>query len=194
MRFRPFEMERWQSLWENRVRYNLSESGVSPFTFDELMELTGANPAGTALGYGHTEGSPLLRERIAAMYLGSTPEDVLVTSGSAEANFVACWSLLEAGDRVVIVTPTYGQTPGLAASRGAEVVELPLVEPALNIAAEQVIEYTAYGEILTRHGNRGPAATPQAVFTCRPSATESRYEKRHLALYISCDAQWASLV
>ena len=29
MSFEPFAMERWQSTWENRVRYNLSESGVS---------------------------------------------------------------------------------------------------------------------------------------------------------------------
>jgi crotonobetainyl-CoA:carnitine CoA-transferase CaiB-like acyl-CoA transferase len=72
-------------------------------------------------------------------------------------------------------------------------VELPLVEPALNIAAEQVIEYTAYGELLTRHGNRGPFACPQAIFVCRPSARETRYEKRHLALAIASDAQWEAL-
>ena len=39
-----------------------------------------------------------------------------------------------------------------------QLVEVPLVEPALNIAAEQVIEYSAYGRVLTRSGNRGPAA------------------------------------
>ena len=42
-----------------------------------------------------------------------------------------------------------------------QLIELPLVEPALTLAAEQVIEYTAYGELLTASGNRGPYAAPQ---------------------------------
>ena len=73
-------------------------------------------------------------------------------------------------------------------------VESSLVEPALNIAAEQVIEWTAYGEFLTRDGNRGPVASPQAVFEAKPSQTETRYEKKHVALAIASDAQWAALV
>ncbi|MCL7967425.1 MAG: aminotransferase class I/II-fold pyridoxal phosphate-dependent enzyme [marine benthic group bacterium] len=168
MRFRPFEMERWQSLWENRVRYNLSESGVSPFSLSELSELTGADPAGTVLGYGHTEGSPLLRERIAALYPGATPEEVLVTSGSAEANFVACWSLIEAGGRVVIVTPTYGQTPGLAESLGAEVVELPLEEdrgwqPAPGAAASAIGPGTRLVVITNPNNPTGAVLTPSSM-------------------------------
>ncbi|MEM9177539.1 MAG: CoA transferase [Myxococcota bacterium] len=74
------------------------------------------------------------------------------------------------------------------------VVEVPLVEPALNMAAEQVIEWTAYGAFLGRRGNRGPVASPQAVFPTRPSATETRFEKRHVALAIETDAQWGALV
>ncbi len=73
-------------------------------------------------------------------------------------------------------------------------VEVPLVEPALNLAAEQVIEYTAYGVRLSRSGNRGPAAVPQAIFTCRPSSRETRYEKSHVALAVPDDACWQSLV
>ena len=121
----PFEMERWQSLWENRVRYNLSESGVAPFSLAELRELTGLDPSDTMLGYGHTEGSPLLRERIAALYPGATPDDVLVTCGSAEANFIACWQLVEPGDRVVIVTPTYGIAYELAVPNRTRLVDVP---------------------------------------------------------------------
>lgn len=143
----PFEMERWQSLWENRVRYNLSESGVAPFTLSELQDLTGLDPSDTSLGYGHTEGSPLLRERVAGLYPGATANDVLITSGSAEANFIACWRIVNPGDRVVIVTPTYGQAQGLAAGLGAEVVELPLEEslgwqPPPGAAAELIRDGT----------------------------------------------------
>ena len=74
------------------------------------------------------------------------------------------------------------------------VVEVPLVEPALNMAAEQVIEWTAYGEFLSRQANRGPVASPQAVFECQPSKRETRYEKKFLALSIVDEAHWSALV
>ena len=73
-------------------------------------------------------------------------------------------------------------------------VEVALVESALNLAAEQVIEWTAYGEFLTRRENRGPVASPQAVFECLPSKRETRYEKKFAALSIVTDAHWAALV
>lgn len=74
------------------------------------------------------------------------------------------------------------------------VVEVPLIEPALAVAAEQVIEYTAYGELLMRYGNRGPCASPQGIFHCRPSAREKRYEKSALAIAVATDDQWNALV
>ena len=64
----------------------------------------------------------------------------------------------------------------------------------LRIAGEQVIEWTAYGAFLTRRANRGPVASPQGVFRCRPSAREKRYEKRDVALAVATDAQWSALV
>jgi hypothetical protein len=164
----PFEMERWQSLWENQVRHNLSESGVAPFTLAELCDLTGQDPSDTSLGYGHTEGSPLLRERIAALYPGAGADDVLVTCGSAEANFVACWRLVEPGDRVVIVTPTYGQTPGLAEGLGAEVVELPLEEqrgwqPAPGAAAEAIRAGTRLVVVTNPNNPTGAVLSPASM-------------------------------
>ena len=38
MDIETFEMERIQSLWENRVRYNLTESGIHPYTTRELFD------------------------------------------------------------------------------------------------------------------------------------------------------------
>ena len=43
MPFVTFELERWQSTWENRVRFNLSESGVHPLTAGALLALAGAD-------------------------------------------------------------------------------------------------------------------------------------------------------
>ena len=124
MSFIPFDLERWQSTWENRVRYNLSETGVHPLSIQELLDLAGA-PARplleVRLGYSQSNGTDLLRSRIAALYPGVSPDQILVTTGSSEANFVVCWRLIEPGDKVAIMLPNYLQTWGLAQNFGAEV-------------------------------------------------------------------------
>lgn len=130
MSFQPFVMERWQSTWENRVRYNISESGVDPLTSAELLAMApgAASPLDLPLGYPQSNGTDPLRAAIAGLYPGATPAQVLVTSGSAEANYVNCWRLVEPGDRVAIVTPAYMQTWGLAKTFGASVQSIPLKE------------------------------------------------------------------
>jgi aspartate/methionine/tyrosine aminotransferase len=124
MTFVPFELERWQSAWETRVRINLSESGVHPLSIAELLALSGGDREELErlpLGYSQSNGTDELREAIAALYPGAHRDQVLVTVGSAEANFVACWTLLEPGDRAAILVPTYMQTWGLAQVFGAQV-------------------------------------------------------------------------
>jgi crotonobetainyl-CoA:carnitine CoA-transferase CaiB-like acyl-CoA transferase len=66
-------------------------------------------------------------------------------------------------------------------------VEVPMVESALNLAAEQVITYSAYGTLIGREGNHGPDASPQNVYACREKET-------WIALAIQDDAQWRALV
>lgn len=128
MKFHPFDMERWQSTWENEVDFNLSESGVHPLTLAELLELARETIGDTLLGYGQSNGTIELRARIARLYPGASEDNVMVTNGSAEANFVAMWQLLEAGGEIAIVVPSYMQPFGLAASFGATIREIPLRE------------------------------------------------------------------
>jgi aspartate/methionine/tyrosine aminotransferase len=128
MHFRPFAMERYQSTFENEVDYNLSESGVHPLSLRELLDMAGESIDDLRLGYGQSNGSRALREHIARLYPGATGNNVMVTNGSAEANFVAMWRLLEAGGEIAIVVPTYMQTYGIAASFSVPVREIPLVE------------------------------------------------------------------
>jgi len=130
--FVPFAMERWQSTWENRVRYNLSESGVHPLSVGELVELAGVDLqtlTNTRLGYTQSNGTDALRAAIAALYRDANPGNVLVTVGSAEANFIVSWRLVEHGDRVAVLAPTYMQTWGLAHNLGATVAPFRL-DPA----------------------------------------------------------------
>ena len=113
MRIDLFQMERTQVWYEHTVKYNLSESGVTPL---ELSELVGKDTSGflsTKLGYPWGSGSPQLRQHIADFYK-TVPENVTVTNGSSEANFIEFWGLLEKGDRAAIQLPNYLQTWGLA--------------------------------------------------------------------------------
>jgi aspartate/methionine/tyrosine aminotransferase len=120
VRYRPFLMERWQSTYEHRVRFNLSESGVHPLTLAELADLSGDVTLGDSrLGYGQSNGSDELRARIAALYPGATEANVLVTTGAAEANFACGWKLIEPGAAGAVMLPNYMQLPGLIESFGA---------------------------------------------------------------------------
>ncbi len=120
MRIDRFHMERTQCLYENMVRYNLSESGVQPLKVEELLgaDLSQETFLGQALKYPESDGSRLLRERIALLYPGATAENVVVTNGTSEANFTILWGLLEKGDRAAVMLPTYMQTWGLARAYG----------------------------------------------------------------------------
>lgn len=122
MKIETFELERTQSLWENTVDYNLTETGIHPFTLNELLtrdEIEALHDL--RLGYGQTNGSIPLREAISAMYPGTNRENILVTNGSIEANFVTIWNLLERGDEIVLMLPNYMQIWGLARAFGMTV-------------------------------------------------------------------------
>jgi aspartate/methionine/tyrosine aminotransferase len=128
MRIEPFGLERLLSIWENRVDWNLSESGVHPLRVEELADTAEALAAllGQSLGYPQTNGTPELRATIAGMYAGVTPEHIEVTNGGSEANCIALWSLVDRADEVVMMTPNYMQMLGLARALGATVRLWPL--------------------------------------------------------------------
>ncbi len=122
MKVETFELERVQSLWENLVDINLTESGVHPYTLEELLtpeeidEVTRVR-----LGYGQTNGSIPLREHISGLYGDADADNILVTTGSAEANFVAAWNLLETGDELALMVPNYLQIRGIGRAFGVDV-------------------------------------------------------------------------
>ncbi len=66
-------------------------------------------------------------------------------------------------------------------------IECPLVESALNLAAEQVIEYAAYGNTNDRIGNRSRERAPQGVYRCEG-------DEQWLAVSVDTDEQWTGLV
>ncbi|MDX1482207.1 MAG: aminotransferase class I/II-fold pyridoxal phosphate-dependent enzyme [Woeseiaceae bacterium] len=129
--FQPFALENYLSDHEQNVDFNFSESGVHPLTLGELLELAGRSPAAlgdTLLDYPEVRGKRALRERIAALYPGADADNVLVTVGASEANHLVAATLLEPGDRVVVMQPGYRQLSGNALNAGFDVAPVPLVE------------------------------------------------------------------
>ena len=103
------------------VDINLSESGVHPMTLGELLAIDGREAGDLAdigMSYPRPTARVELRETIASLYRGRDPDDVLVTVGAAEANYLAVNTFLEPGDEVVIVLPNYMQVWGIARNLG----------------------------------------------------------------------------
>jgi aspartate/methionine/tyrosine aminotransferase len=123
MPIEPFLMERMQSTWENLVDYDMSESGVRPLTLRELGDMGFDLEAflDQPLGYSQSNGTIELRERIAAIYPGADLEQIEVTNGTSEANYLVALSQLHPGDAVAMEVPNYMQMPGVAHSLGAAV-------------------------------------------------------------------------
>ena len=108
MKFPSFDLERIQSLYENSVEVNLTESGIEPLSLKELMNTEELEELlNLPIGYGYTQGTPLLRKRISDLYDGFDENNVLVTSGSSEAIFLSAVLTVSEGDKVVMMTPNY---------------------------------------------------------------------------------------
>jgi crotonobetainyl-CoA:carnitine CoA-transferase CaiB-like acyl-CoA transferase len=71
-------------------------------------------------------------------------------------------------------------------------VEATMVNAALSITAEQVVEYSAYGALLQRDGNHGPAAAPQNLYQTS-DLNEFGKDDSWIAIAVSDNQQWAEL-
>jgi crotonobetainyl-CoA:carnitine CoA-transferase CaiB-like acyl-CoA transferase len=72
-------------------------------------------------------------------------------------------------------------------------VEAAMIDAAVNVTAEQVIEYSAYGSLLERAGNRGPSAAPQNLYRTA-DVDERGGSDSWVAIAVATDGQWEALV
>jgi crotonobetainyl-CoA:carnitine CoA-transferase CaiB-like acyl-CoA transferase len=80
-----------------------------------------------------------------------------------------------------------------AASGTGHHVESTMVESALNVAAEQVVEWSAHGRLLQRDGNRSALAAPQGLYLCAEGQTGDSGVAGWLALSVASNVQWRAL-
>ena len=131
MKLERFELERSQSEWEHRVEFNLSESGVEPMHIRDLLDTPELREQllNLQLGYSQTNGTIALREVISSHYPGTTAENILATTGGAEANFLVTWWLRrENPDRneLVYLIPNYMQIGGIWKNLGGKLIPFKL--------------------------------------------------------------------
>jgi aspartate/methionine/tyrosine aminotransferase len=115
--FHPFLMERMMSKFEKKVDFNLSESGVHPVLLKDLLDLSSDGIEkflSVELNYPHTNGIPELREAVASIYSHASKQNVLITVGAAEANFICVQTIMDQEGELVIMFPNYMQIWGIA--------------------------------------------------------------------------------
>lgn len=107
---------------------------MDPLTIKELLTLSEKTEASflsdlltMKLTYGAINGSLRLRQAVAALYEHQTPQNVLITHGAIGANSLLYVTLVEPGDHVIAVLPTYQQHQSIPRCYGANVDVLPLL-------------------------------------------------------------------
>lgn len=132
MKIREFGVERWMDQYENHCELNLAETCVESLTVEELLDLAGKKDAILAdilpmkLTYGAIDGTERLRSNVASLYEKQTVPNVLITHGAISANALVYETLVEPGDHVISVLPTYQQHYSIPESYGAQVEILKL--------------------------------------------------------------------
>ncbi|MCH1460368.1 MAG: aminotransferase [Luminiphilus sp.] len=134
MQIEPFKVEIWMNEWETQCTYNLAETCVASITVEELLALSGSSADDLSgllqmkLTYGDIEGSPRLRTAIANLYANRCIEDITVTHGTIAANMLVHKAIVEPGDHVLSIVPTYQQHYSIPKSIQADVTTLALRE------------------------------------------------------------------
>ena len=134
MQIREFGVERWMDLYENQCELNLAETCVESLTVGELLKIAGKEEAllgeilPMKLTYGAIDGTERLRSNVASLYEKQRVPNVLITHGAISANALVYETLVEPGDHVISVLPTYQQHYSIPESYGARVEILRLRE------------------------------------------------------------------
>ena len=198
MKIRPFAVEEWMNAYETGARYNIAETCVDSISVDELFRLCGEDStafwkrfSARRLTYGDIEGAPAFREGICRLYKTLKPEEVVTTHGAAGANHHVFYSLVEPGDRVISIMPTYQQLYSIPESYGAEVKLLNLTpENGYLPALEQLRELAVPGTKLICINNPN---NPTGALMSTELLREIVEIARSVDAYVLCDEVYRHL-
>ena len=128
MQIKDFAVEQWMNEWETKCTHNVAETCVYSLTLDQLFELTNTDKkawldsmCSRRFTYGDIEGQPGFLEGVARLYKTVGPGHIVPTHGATGANSLVISTLVEPGDHVVSVKPTYQQLYSIPEMCGAKV-------------------------------------------------------------------------
>lgn len=129
MEIKPFLIEKWFEDYDHQTEYNLAETCVDSITLNYLLDIVDEDKdeflnriLNTRLTYGKVlSGLPEFKEGVASLYETIEAEDVVSTNGASHANYLLLSALVEKGDRVISVCPTYSQLFIVPEALGADV-------------------------------------------------------------------------
>lgn len=124
MQIDNFKVEEWFNKYEYLAKYDLADTCVDSLSVNELLELSGENFGeifNKKLNYGAIHGSERLKNGICSLYSNQNRDNITVTHGAIGANQLVMLSVIEPGDKVVSIVPTYQQHYSIPKSFGANV-------------------------------------------------------------------------
>ncbi len=124
MKLEEFALATWLNQYETDIPFNLAASTGPLWRVGELLALEGRDPrelAETPLNYAHAAGTRELRAAVAQFYGNVSPEEVQITTGSAEALWLMLFEACEPGANVVVMHPCYPAFDAIPRALGAEV-------------------------------------------------------------------------
>ena len=123
MKFAPFKIENFFRQHEFSAPHGISQSDAEPLTLDELLGYASRERREQFeklwLGYTETQGHPELRAAIAGLHEGIGAGDVIEVVPE-EGVFLPMNSLLNAGDHVVVMHPSFQSLWEIARATGCE--------------------------------------------------------------------------
>jgi aspartate/methionine/tyrosine aminotransferase len=176
MKMEPFLLERWMTRHETHVKYDIAESGILPLSTQDLLNFEPADVRAATLesllqlplGYSEARGTETLRQMLADTYVGVSTEQILVTTGAIEANYLLFNELLEPGDHVIAPYPAYQQLYSVPKAIGCEVSLWPVgpetnYEYDLDRLEELITPRTKLIVVNTPHNPTGAMLSPEAA-------------------------------
>lgn len=129
MKIAGFGVEAWLNAHEREATTDISQSSIAALTMAEIAALDDQQApqdfyeelGAARLDYGWIEGSPRFKELVSQLYEQVPAANVLQTNGATGANHLAIYSLVEPGDHVIALYPSYQQLYDIPKSLGATV-------------------------------------------------------------------------
>lgn len=126
MRIDNFKVEDWFNEYEKLSKYDMADTCVESLSLNGLFEIIGNKEEHLSqimtrkLNYGDIQGSKRLHNAIRSLY-NNFSHKITVTHGAIGANNLVMKSIIEKGDKVVSIIPTYQQHYSIPKSLGANI-------------------------------------------------------------------------